>query len=387
MMKYFWHSIKREVRMLTSSPTPLIIMVLVPLGCAVFFISLLYEGLPLKVPTSVVDLDHSSMSREVTRALNATELIDIQQKDESYEKAMEKIRTGEIFGFFVIPENFEKDAIAGRTPTLDYYTNMTYFVPGTLSFKGFKTVAVTTAGSVAVAKLSAVGLSDNMIAPLVQPVQIDSVGIGNPWTNYAYYLVPSFTFGCLGLMIMIFTAYSITVEIKHRTSPEWLEAAGGSITLALAGKLLPQTLIFIVVSLCTEALMFGYCHFPMSGSLGWLLIATVIFVPACQSFATMISCVLPNPRLSLSVISLFGILTFSFAGFSFPVEQMYGPIAIFSYLSPVRYLFLIYINNALNGFDIYYVRYYLAALLAFWYVGMIFMRKLKKSCLHPVYVP
>lgn len=57
-MKYFWHSIKREVRMLTSSPTPLIIMVLVPLGCAIFFISLLSEGLPLKVPTSVVDLDH-----------------------------------------------------------------------------------------------------------------------------------------------------------------------------------------------------------------------------------------------------------------------------------------------------------------------------------------
>lgn len=386
-MSLFWQSIKREVRQLTSSPVAIIMMVVVPIGCALYFLSLMSEGLPLKVPTSVVDLDHSAMSREVTRALNSTELVDIQQKDESYEAAMAAVRTGEIFGFFVIPANFEKDAIAGNAPTLEYYTNLTYFVPGTLSFKGFKTIAVSTSGSVAIAKLSAVGLTGDVIMPLVQPVSIDSVGIGNPWTNYSYYLTPSFSFGCLGLLIMLFTAYSITVEIKHGTSREWLKTAGGSMDLALAGKLLPQTVIFTAVSLAVMALMFGYNHFPMAGSLGWFLVATVIFVPACQSFATMVCCLLPNPRLALSVLSLFGILTFSIAAFSYPVEQMYGAIGIFSYLSPVRYLFLIYINNALNGFDIYYVRYYFVALLLFLYAGMLFTRKLKKSCLNPVYVP
>lgn len=386
-MYFLWQSIKREISILTGSPTALIMMVLVPIGCALFFVSLLSEGLPLKVPTSVVDLDHSAMSREVTRALNSTELVDIRQKDESYEAAMSAVRRGEIFGFFMIPENFEKDAVAGNTPTLEYYTNMTYFVPGTLSFKGFKTIAVTTSGSVAVAKLSAVGLTGDIIAPLVQPVSIDAVGIGNPWTNYSYYLTPSFAFGCLGLIIMLFTAYSITIEIKHGSSPKWLETAGGSIDIALAGKLLPQTVVFTAVSLCVEAILFGFGHFPMAGSLGWLVVATLIFVPACQSFATMVCCLLPNPRLALSIVSLFGILTFSFAGFSFPVEKMYGAIAIFSYLSPVRYIFLIYINNALNGFDIYYVRYCFIALLLFLYAGMLFTRKFKKSCLNPVYVP
>lgn len=377
----------REVRQLTGSPTALMIMVVVPIGCALFFLSLMWEGLPLKVPASVVDMDHSSMSREVIRALDATELIDIRYRDESYDSALDKVKSGETFGFFVIPENFEKDAVAGRTPTLDYYTNMTYFVPGTLSFKGFKTIAVTTGGAVAMAKLAAVGLTPDMIGPLVQPVSIDSVGIGNPWTNYSYYLTPSFMFGVLGLMISIFTVYSITIEIKHGTSPEWLDTAGGSMGIALIGKLLPQTVIFMAVSLCVEALMFGYCHFPMAGSLGWLVVATLIFVPATQSMATMVSCVVPNPRLALSVVSLFGILTFSFAGFSFPVEQMYGYIGVFSYISPVRYLFLIYINNALNGFDIYYVRYYFVALLLMWFTGALFVRNLKKWCLKPVYVP
>lgn len=239
----------------------------------------------------------------------------------------------------------------------------------------------------AIAKLSAVGLTGNEISPLVQPVSIGSVGIGNPWMNYSYYLTPSFMFGCIGLFVMLFTVYSITLEIKHATSVEWLKTAGGSMDIALAGKLLPQSVVFIAVSMCIASLMWGYNHFPMAGSLGWLLVGMVIFVLACQSFATMVSCLLPNPRLALSMVSLFSILTFSFAGFSFPVEQMYGAIAILSYLSPVRYIFLIYINNALNGFDIYYVRYYYVALLLFLYLGMLFTRKLKRSCLHPVYVP
>ena len=52
-------------------------MVVVPLGCTFFFLNLMNEGLPLKVPVGIVDMDHSSLSRRITRSLDATELIDI----------------------------------------------------------------------------------------------------------------------------------------------------------------------------------------------------------------------------------------------------------------------------------------------------------------------
>lgn len=77
----------------------------------------------------MVDLDHSAMSRTVTRSLNALQGIDVSQRCESYDEALDKVRSGEIFGFFVIPSNFEKNALAGNDPTLEYYSNMTYFVP------------------------------------------------------------------------------------------------------------------------------------------------------------------------------------------------------------------------------------------------------------------
>lgn len=378
---------KREIERMGRRPIYLMMLVLVPLACALFFFGLLSEGLPTRTPVAVVDMDHSSLSRQVTRSLNAAETIDIVCDLESFSEAMDHVRHGDIFGFFVIPSQFEKNAIAGNEPTLEYYSNMTFFVPGTLSFKGFKTISVTTSGGLATAKLVSLGVGSEQISPLVQPVKIDTVGVGNPWLNYSYYLTPSFTYALVSLLIMIMTAFSITIEIKHGTSPQWLESAHGNMWLALAGKLLPHTIVWIIVCFAIEAMMVGFEHFPLNGSLAWMLLAMVLFVIAAQSFAVFVCCLLPNPRLSLSVVSLLGVLTFSYAGFSFPVESMYGAIAIFSYLAPARYLFLIYVNTVLNGLDIYYVRYLMAALLVFPLVAMIFTRRLKKVCLNPVYVP
>ena len=129
----FWPTVRREIRRMGSRRMYLLMTLVVPVSVILFFVGLLDPGLPLKVPTAVVDLDHSPMSRAITRNLNATELVDISQELESYSDAMASIRRGEIYGFFIIPANFERDAVAGKKPTLEYYNNLTYFVPGTLT--------------------------------------------------------------------------------------------------------------------------------------------------------------------------------------------------------------------------------------------------------------
>ena len=66
---------------------------------------------------------------------------------------------------------------------------------------------------------------------------------------------------------------------------------------------------------------------------------------------------------------------------------MYGALAVFSWLAPIRYWFLIYINEALNGVGLYYSRYYYAALILFPLVASVLLKRLKNACLKPVYVP
>ena len=155
-----WNVIKREVRHITSRPLYLVGMAVVPICMALFFVSLLGEGLPKKVPAAVVDLDHSQTSRQLTRSLKAMELVDIRGDLDSYNKAIAAVQRGEIYGFFMIPDNFERDAVGGRETKLTFYSNLTFYVPGTLVFKGFKTMAVTTSGRIVQTTLASKGAPD-----------------------------------------------------------------------------------------------------------------------------------------------------------------------------------------------------------------------------------
>ena len=375
------------IKQLTSRPIYILGMIVVPMFVAFFFLDLMYEGLPLKAPTAIVDLDNSSASRNVTRNLSASELVSLDYRPVSYDEAMKLLKSGDIFGFFMIPRNFQADAAAGRETTITYYCNMAYFVPGTLSFKSFKQTAVTSSGGIAKVTLVSAGLSEDLVGTMLQPVTTQEHPIGNPWTNYSIYLSNSFVPCLLQLIIFQFTAFSILQEIKRGTSVQWMNDAGGSILVACAGKLIPQFVIFSVVGLAIQSMLYGYWGFPVNGSMWGMIVAMLLLVASSQAFALLVSSLIPNLRFALSILSLLGILSFSLAGFSFPVENMYPMVGVFAYIIPVRYYFLIYINTALNGYELYYVRWEYIAMLLFLLTPFTMLWKLKRSSLHPVYIP
>lgn len=382
-----WNVIKREVGILTSKPIYMVGMILIPIAMIVFFVSLLEPGLPLRVPVAIVDLDHSPTSRQLTRSLDAMEQIDITERCLSFNEAMQRVQSGDVYGFFVIPEDFERDAIGSRGPTLSFYSNMTYYVPGTMVYKAFKTMSVTTSGRIVHTALTSKGASAQMANTILQPMVVECHPLNNPWLNYSYYLCTSFLPALLELMIFLVTCYSICHEVKTGCSIEWLRTAHNDLATALIGKLLPQTLVFFIIALGMNAYMFGWNHYPMNGSMSHLLLGSFLFVVACQSFAVVFSSITTNMRLAISSCSLMGILAFSVAAFSFPLEAMYGEIAIFAYILPVRWYFLIYIDQALNGIPLYFSRYYYVALLIFPIVATIVSPLMRRALQKPVYVP
>lgn len=362
-------------------------MIVIPLGSTFFFLNLMDNGLPTPVPVAVVDKDHSEMSRQLIRSLSSSQMTTIVSEEESFNDAIRRVRRGEVMGFFLIPHDFQRKAIAGEKPALSYFCNLTYYVPGSLAFKGFKTTAVITTGGIVSAKLIGVGVDNSAVGSLLQPVVINQSSIGNPWLNYNYYLSLSFIAGLLALMIMLTTAASVSYEIKDGTSPAWIRRGGDSVFIALTGKLLPQTVVWTAVGVAIEALLFKFNHFPLNNHAMHMIVAMLLLVIGCQSFAVIILGIVPNLRLSVSICSLIGILSFSIAAFSFPVEAMYPEIGIFSYILPVRYFFLIFADQALNGIPIYYSRWYYAALLIFPLVALLGLKRIKKRAVDPVYVP
>ena len=378
--------IKESVVRMVSKPIYWVGIFALPLFTFLLITSIMEAGLPEKVPAGIVDHDGTSMSRQITQSLGGMQLVNLVESPTSFTDARHLVQEGKIFGFFMIPENFQADLLAGKSPEITFYTNMTYFVPGSLLFKTFKATAVYTKAGVALKVMDDAGMPD---APssLLQPISIQSRGIGNPWLNYGVYLANSFVPAVLQLMIMLMTCYCLGEEIKYRTSPRLLRLAGGSIYKAVFGKLLPQTLIWTVIALFMEVWLFKFNHYPMHGSWWWMTLSQIMFVLASQGFALFFFCIIPNLRLSLSVCALLGILSFSLACFSFPYESMYPAMGIFSWIVPTRYNFLIYIDQALNGREIYYSRVWFVAYIIFMILPVFTLWRLKKEFAKPVYAP
>ena len=383
MKKIFIRSVLQIVR----RPIYWVAFFILPLFCFLFLTNLMEDGLPQKVPAAMVDKDGSSLSRSITQQLGGMQLVDLVADCNSFTEARHKMQEGEIFGYFLIPENFQEDLLAGRKPVITFYTNMTYFVPASMLFKTFKATALYTKAGIALSVLESVGATQDQVTPLLLPINIDTRAIHNPGLNYGIYLANSFVPCVLQLMILLVTCFSLGQEIKYGTSVKLLRMANGNIYKAIAAKLLPQTIIWLVVAIFMEAWLYKINGYPVYGSWFWLTVSEVMFVFACQGLGVFFFSVLPSLRLSLSVSALLGILSFSIAAFSFPVESMYPAIGIFSWILPIRYNFLIYIDQVLDGVHIYYSRVWFVAYIIFMLLPLTLLWRLKKEMAKPVYAP
>ena len=387
LLKLIYGSVRQGCLYVMSRPLFLVSIVAIPLLSAFLMLNLMNEGLANRVPAAIVDLDGSELSRTLAANLDAMQTTNVVITCSDFAEARDAVQRGEIIGFFLIPENFSSEAIAGRTPEISYYTNYAYIVPASLMYKGFKTISVLSNGALVKATLTSAGLPDGSVSALLQPIVADMHMISNPWTNYPIYMSNSFIPGILALMVMLVTVFSITDEIKRGTSPLWLDHNGGSIVVALIGRLAPQTLLFTLTGWIIQLSIFGWLDFPLHCHISIMMVAMLLLVLACQGFAVLICGITPNMRIALSICSLISVLAFSIGAFTIPVEDMYGWVGIVSYILPIRYYFLIYIDQALNGISLYYSRYYFIALLVFVLLSFIPLFNLKRMCRRPVYTP
>lgn len=383
-----FNSFKRSCWQLVSRRGLNSMMIIIPIVVALFLLDLMKQGAVEHVPIAIVNLDNSPMSRQLERNLCAMQGVDVTMHCASHGEAMMALQRGEILGFFFIPTDLEERTLEGRDPVVSYYINYAYFTPSSSQYKGFKTVSLLANGAIAKTVLDATGLlSERDIASTLQPILTHVHGINNPWTNYGYYLNLSFIPCFLALIVMLTAVTTLGNELKYDTSREWLETSGDSIMLAVTSKLLPQTAVFTVVGWFIQFIMFRVYDMPFNGNPWHMIWAMMLLVLACQAFALLMFSIVPNYRLAATLCTLLGMLSFSFCGFSLPAEAMYPWINAIGYVMPIRHFFLISVDQALNGIDLYYSRMHYAALIGYTLLPMPLLYRIKKECKNPLYLP
>jgi len=375
-------TIKRELNRIVSRWIYVVAALVIPILSYIFFATMFAEGLPTKLPVAVIDNDNTSLSRNLIRQMDAMQMTHIAKRLNSFDEAEHEMRKGNIYAFVIIPKDLQAEIMANRQPELTFYYNNAYFIPGGLLFKDLSLMSAMASASVGLSTGLAKGKTVEEIMGQLQPIVIDAHLIGNPYLNYSVYLSNVLMPGILQLMIILITVFAIGIELKERTSREWLRVSGKSIMVALSGKLFPYTVIFATLVIFQNVILFRVLGFPLHNNIITMLAASILFVLASQAIGIFIIGTLPVLRNALSFGAVFGILGISYSGFTFPVEQMPVEMQSLAQLFPMQHFFKIYQDSALDGASIaYYWTSYLALIL-FLLLPFLTIIRLKKAMIY-----
>ncbi len=377
----------RELRILKGNPIYAFCMVVFPVMTMFFFTTLLDEGVPKDLPIGVVDLDDSSMSRGLVRNLDAMQSSRVAYHFANITEARNAMQENKIYAYLYIPKGTMAKLLAGRQPKISYYYTMTCMTAGSMAMKDLKTLGTLGSAAVGQATLRAKGATPGQIKAALQPVTIDAHQIANPEGSYNYSLTTVFVPGIMMLFMSLLSAYSLGMELKFDTGKEWIASANGNIFVAILGKFIIHTLVFLLVIFFFHYYIYVELDFPRLGGVWSIMRLSFLEVIASLGFGIFAFGLMPSMRMSMSICSLWSVLSISMCGSAFPVMGMDPPLQALSWLFPLRHYFMLYQVTVLNGFPVIDAWFHLVALVGFTLLPWFVLRKVKNAMLNYVYIP
>eukprot|EP01034_Spumella_vulgaris_P012832 gene12832-16342_t len=108
------NSLRREARRLAADPWDLAMVTWVPLLGVALLWWIFSAGLPRHLAVGVVDDDHSSLSRQLVRMLDATPGVQITQHFTNASEAERALRAVDVYAVVSIPRDFARTVKEGR---------------------------------------------------------------------------------------------------------------------------------------------------------------------------------------------------------------------------------------------------------------------------------
>lgn len=378
----------REIRLFSKRPMMLTLLFVAPIVILVFFTSLMSDGLPKDLPAGLVDEDNTQITRTIVRTLDAMEQTKISHHYGSVSEARDAMQRGEIYAFLHIPKGTTERALAQRQPRLAFYTNQSYLVAGSLLMRDLRTASELAGMAISRSTFLAKGMTDDQAMAAIRPIVIEAHPIGNSVLDYSVYLSNIVVPGCLLIFVLLFTSYTLGLEWKYNKQKKLYSMAGNSTFIALVGKLAPQTVVFSLMVLLYDVVFYRYLGFPCHCPLWEIWGVGVLSVLAAQAFASFVFGLMQGQmRMAMSICSLWGIVSISLSGCSFPVMAMDPVLQAAAWLFPLRHYYLIYVNIALHGWSIMTAWTSVVALLCFLLLPLLAMPMLRHAFRHAVYKP
>ncbi|WP_421955473.1 ABC transporter permease [Polaromonas sp.] len=324
----FAGSARREAARLRRSPWDLAMISWLPLLAVAMIWWIFSAGLPNQLPIGVMDQDHSSLSRQLVRFLDATPGLKVVRPYNDTAEATQGLRRAEVYAVVSIPPDFARTVKRGQAAQVTLLHNAQLGTHSGLIQRDVRTAVGTLSAGVELTARNKRGEPRLATMVSMEPIKTSLVTLFNPSLNYEQFLAAALIPALLHILAMTAGAWAVGRELRDATIAEWLApsslaSSGWSAALgALLGKLVWPLLGLGLVGVTAFVwLTWGRGWHP-AGSLTWVLLALVALLALSLAMGAFAAAASRSLRTALSATGFITAPAFAFGGVGFPLQSM-----------------------------------------------------------------
>ncbi len=329
-----WNIAVREFRRLVRDPNMFLILFVAPLAYTALYGSIYLRKIERDVPVDIVDLDRSTMSRNLIREIDALEYVRVRQVGVDEEQAKDAMLRSEIQAWVLIPDGFARDLNYGRSTTLPLVLS-----PGRLLVLsdvgiGISQAAATFGARIRAGVLAREGTPVSQNPSYATPIGFTYTPLFNPWLTYGDMILPALMAVIFLQLVFIGAAAATASESASNTWAGLFANSGDEVRWAVAGKMV----MFVGVFLCFAALLRGTVIPLFDIHLGgnWLILLCLLFLAfwAASGMGIFLGSYFRFRTTAFVVLGFTSYPFFLLSGYAWPEAQMMLPLRLLSRLLP-----------------------------------------------------
>lgn len=309
----FWAATRRELAHWRGDRWELLLVTALPLLLMALMAWLFSASVMRGIPVALVDLDGSTVSRELTRAIDASPGVTVAMRSRELAQAQAGLRSLDVYAVVLLPAGTERRVLRGEEAPVQVLYNATWLATGQAASRELAD-ALNAAG----AQLSRgrIGRQAGPAGLRAPPVRVQATVLHNPARSFELFLLPLIFPAMLSLLAALAVGGAVGRERRDGTLAAWL---GARPWLAIAGKLCPYVALFSLYGAIGVAYVAGVRGGGIAGSAVLLLLAQPLFYLACAAFALLFLAAAPDMATGMSLVGLVVGTALAFSGATFPV--------------------------------------------------------------------